>query len=502
MRTLLILFLLFIVRVDFVFGQEDLPSYLNISHYAVKEPLINALAIDSQNNVWVATEKGISRSENGQLVYIQDAKIQNKEINAICIDAHNTRWFGTYKGELISFKGKDLVEVIPLNELHTNNTKIKKHHKDTSMVKGIAEWVATNQLFLAMESGYLIEIQANNPTKNKKILDIIPYTPTCIYFQKNENRLWIGTTNGLYLKNMEQDDSKLELKRKNIQVNAIHDFNGEVYFLSTEKEGAFFGKITSNLQIESIPITGDPLSEWRKFTFMDFAVDKNATFYFAANGIICYNENWKIPKWHYHHSENSNSNFDSKYPLCIAVDEEQNIWVGTEGKGLLVGRHTEGPIPDSNTNATRVVNVDTIKPSHTPPYTTATTDTNKINQVPKQGSKGDSIKKPPTVAKVETAVNTQKIKAGCNSPIKSGGFGKTIIEMDMGLEKKGFVLSYNMFELPDKLSIYCGEKQIFTTGWVKQSNQAYIPYECRNITIIVEGRDKSTSWSFKAGCPE
>ncbi len=95
----------------------------------------------------------------------------------------------------------------------------------------------------------------------------------------------------------------------------------------------------------------------------------------------------------------------------------------------------------------------------------------------------------------------------CNSVVKSGGNEISIKKMDLGKTSGKFTLFYNMFTVPDRLTIFSAKDNsiIYTTKkFVKDYKTIEIDYkDTRFILIKVEGNGKKkTKWNYKITCED
>lgn len=113
------------------------------------------------------------------------------------------------------------------------------------------------------------------------------------------------------------------------------------------------------------------------------------------------------------------------------------------------------------------------------------------------------------LSKVSTDVS--EIPLPCDSPVNSGGFGTTIKVFDMKQPKGNIQVYFNMYQIPDDITIYNGvpsemsESNILwkSGGPVQYSQRLYInfdnPHNC--ITVKIVGNDAKTTWALQVGCP-
>ncbi len=101
--------------------------------------------------------------------------------------------------------------------------------------------------------------------------------------------------------------------------------------------------------------------------------------------------------------------------------------------------------------------------------------------------------------------DTIPITIKCDDIVKAGGNEISIKKMDLGKDAGKFILDYNMFTVPDKLTIFSAKDNsvLFTTRrYVKGQKIKEIKYQDTQFIIIkVEGNDKqNTKWNYKITC--
>ncbi len=98
----------------------------------------------------------------------------------------------------------------------------------------------------------------------------------------------------------------------------------------------------------------------------------------------------------------------------------------------------------------------------------------------------------------------------CGTESLSGGKGTTIKVYDLKQEKGTFKLEYQMFNLPDKITVYEGDvsdiannKILYETPTpVSNYNSAKIKFEKRFVTVKIVGKQSQTEWKYQVNCPE
>lgn len=104
-----------------------------------------------------------------------------------------------------------------------------------------------------------------------------------------------------------------------------------------------------------------------------------------------------------------------------------------------------------------------------------------------------------------TIENTKK----CDSLFESGGSGYHEFYVDLGKEKGTFKLKYNMYKVPDKLTIFNNGNIIYSTrdkqgvpSAVSEGREEFVDFDTRVIKVVIEGNNKDTDWKCKISCPE
>ena len=65
----------------------------------------NSLTIDNNNNIWIATAKGLAKYENNNFIYIISDSLPGKYNITTCFDKHNNLWVGTSNNGAAKFDG-------------------------------------------------------------------------------------------------------------------------------------------------------------------------------------------------------------------------------------------------------------------------------------------------------------------------------------------------------------------------------------------------------------
>lgn len=144
----------------------------------------------------------------------------------------------------------------------------------------------------------------------------------------SRNRLWIGTTNGLYLK---PRASAIRLMLSGTNVSHIFEDSNHDIWVSTRSDGCWLFRTIGNGQPKSLKIKLDPLEGQYQVRSV---TEDNRGIMWIGTSIGLYEYNKKTASFiHYIHSSNSCSlSFNSIYPVYKGSDG--TIWVGTYYGGL------------------------------------------------------------------------------------------------------------------------------------------------------------------------
>ncbi len=110
---------------------------------AISSDLVRSICIDSKQNVWVGTEKGLNRIDEDDIVttFFYDEKLQyGDDILCVYEDSQNSLWVGTKSKGLFRYNGISFNSI----NLEVNNSKISAIH---SVLEGYDNklWISTNQ---------------------------------------------------------------------------------------------------------------------------------------------------------------------------------------------------------------------------------------------------------------------------------------------------------------------------------------------------------------------
>lgn len=120
-KIFLQLFFLFIT--SFVFGQY-FPSTNFTTSDGLPNNAVRSLFLDSKNILWIGTENGVSRMENGMFTTIDESNgLGHNSCWDITEDADGNMWFASYGGGVSKFDGKNFTVFTTKDGLLANKTR-------------------------------------------------------------------------------------------------------------------------------------------------------------------------------------------------------------------------------------------------------------------------------------------------------------------------------------------------------------------------------------------
>ena len=211
---------------------------------------IKEIIEDEQNNIWVATSKGLVHAKwNGSNEYVEQAenlikkKLDNQIVNSIFIDHEKNIWAGTQ--DLGLFKIYINKKPVSIEEFSFQNKKLN-NNEVISLLQDYKNriWVGTKGGGLS-----LYDVRENR----FKIVDNMSLIPDDAIYSMEEDHwgdLWLATGNGLvsYNEDMPQD-KKIRIFSGNEGIR-INTFNPNSAFKNNKNE-LFFG--ASNGFITFVP---------------------------------------------------------------------------------------------------------------------------------------------------------------------------------------------------------------------------------------------------------
>ena len=95
----------------------------------------------------------------------------------------------------------------------------------------------------------------------------------------------------------------------------------------------------------------------------------------------------------------------------------------------------------------------------------------------------------------------------CNGLVQSGGEGDSAYTVELGRHNGTFQLFYDMYIVPDEMTIYYLGGIVFTTGGlVSGSRTLNVTYglatsKATAVTVVMHAPTNGTAWEFSVSCP-
>ncbi len=306
-----ILIPLFVIAVTSIFSQK-----YTFKSYSLGEGLpqsqVYALAQDSNYFMWVGTLNGLSKFDGEKFTnyFVEDGLFSNK-INHILCDK-NTVWIATENG--LNYIKNDKVFKVNNNKLTNSTITFLSRNED--------------QLLVVFDDYNILQIDTLGNETFYYSIDKADYKERIIKGVINyHDQLIIATKDGVYKLDKANKLVSVDLFKSTLNINKMKLINGDLY-LSTRSSGLFQLGFSNK---DGLYIKNNPQIYP---TIRGFTVDNNQnTWLVVKMGIIKISKNDTSIFF-----EKSGVNF---IPEDIFQDIEGNIWINSEGKGIvkLVSEH-------------------------------------------------------------------------------------------------------------------------------------------------------------------
>lgn len=278
---------------------------------------VRSLYLDKNSDLWIGTENGISKLENGSFTNLPiPASITNKSCWDISQDKNGNMWFASYGGGVYKFDGTNFTCFNKKNGLPTDRVrKILSHN---------------GKMYTGTEFGVaIIDIKTNQiitPRGIKPHFGVFIVTDFFIY----NNQIYFSTSNeGLFKISTKTSTPTIEhvLNYQNVMSLGFYDnilFSGNKGFLNYYK-------------IEDVISKKAKTQTFGKTTVWDFTKDKKNTIYAAAWGIYDLSGGLFQIKNNQLRNISEEYGIDSKNLLSVVCNTKKNIlYIGSKDKGVYV----------------------------------------------------------------------------------------------------------------------------------------------------------------------
>ena len=317
-------------KIEFNSKQKNSKSIVN--------DYINNLLIDSENNLWIGTKKGLNFLANNSTQFSQ-VLFENYDfydVLAICEDKHHRIWVGTANKGLF---------VISHTQNNFETTKIIDGNISSLTIDNMQQlWIGYSndagiEIFdlNAFDNGKLSSvIIEKNPTDETSLAD----NSTFCFFNDQLGDLWIGSfTNGIsYFSLRSKPFYNISVKineSKSISNNLVNAFYEEDKYLWIGTEAGLdkFDKETGN--VEHFKHNPSDLNSLGSSTILSIYKDSKGYLWVGtwSGGLNRFNYSKNNFK-RFSPDENNPNSISSPNIFTILEDSENNLWIGTNAGGL------------------------------------------------------------------------------------------------------------------------------------------------------------------------
>jgi hypothetical protein len=298
----------------FTFGQ-----YFPARNYSTSDGLPNnavrSLFLDAKNVLWIGTENGIARMENGAFFTIDEKEgLGHNSCWDIAQDANGNIWFASYGGGVSTFDGTKFTVFTTKNGLSSDRVRKLFPFKD--------------KIYVGTELGIsIIDTKTSKVVTPKGILphfgvfivsDFFLYKGEVYFSTVNEGFFKVGYSNSV---------PKIMYLLSHQRIFSLGHFGSKIY----GSNGGFIDEF----DIESIKKGENISSKFGQSTVWQYAKDKRNMLYAAAWGVYTpdgglysiYNKKMQNVSDHY--------GIDSKNLLNVVYDKSKDLlYVGSKDKGI------------------------------------------------------------------------------------------------------------------------------------------------------------------------
>ncbi|MBN8703291.1 MAG: histidine kinase [Bacteroidetes bacterium] len=301
-----VLFFLLFIPVAF-FSQQY--SFVNYSiNQGLAQSQVQAICQDKKGYLWIATFGGLSRFDGRNFKnFFKTEGLPDNEITALLCDSANQLWIGTTSG-LATYNNEKIF-----------TPKILENTFDKTIIKSIAQG-SSNTIYIATKeeifSYYPLKNQLNSICKINSANNLFEK----IFIDRNQN-IWVATKNGLLKKDANSNSfEQVKTIDSTIHVLSISEKDG-LLCLSTKTDGVIYISSTTGIisNKQSFP-------EYLPNIYTDS--EKNS-WLSSQEKLFKIQNDYSIKEY------STQNGLPTNLINCVFEDKEHNIWIGTDGSGLV-----------------------------------------------------------------------------------------------------------------------------------------------------------------------
>jgi outer membrane protein OmpA-like peptidoglycan-associated protein len=302
---------------------------LSAQNFAIKNltwdsiRVVNAIAVEENGTLWFGTEKGlISLDKSGQIksikVQISSDTAQTGIVSSIFIDHQQNKWIGTYTGQVFKLTPQEIFEKYDFSKFGSPLITSILTDKNNNI------WVSTagNGIY-TMNGANMMNLTQENSS--------LPHNQVFALHIDNQGVAWIGTAKGLTkLSGINDWDREKKIEG---EVSALAEYNGDLWVGVVGLQETELWKFENYRKWVKFE-----LPNFMRYTrFMKFTFDKSGKLWVATNKIA----NFDKGVWNLYGDENG---LTTNSTTCLNFDQDNNLWIGSNGKGLFTTTNVALPI--------------------------------------------------------------------------------------------------------------------------------------------------------------
>ncbi len=306
------LFLLFII---FPFFAQFKPSKNYTTADGLPNNAVRSLYLDKNEDLWIGTENGISKLENGAFTNLALPKnYGNNSCWDITQDTKGSMWFASYGGGVYKFDGENFKIFSKKNGLPVNRCRKLLAYKD--------------KVFVGTELGVaIIDIHTNRLSVPKGMMPHFGVFLVSDFFIYQNEVYFSAINEGLF---------KIAYNKSIPVIEPVHKFQF-TYSLGFYDNTLFSGNkgFIDSFNIQELARVKATSKKIRKTIVWDFAKDKNNTLYTAAWGVF------DLSGGLYSITNNQLSNISEQYGIesknllnVVYSFKKDILYVGSKDQGI------------------------------------------------------------------------------------------------------------------------------------------------------------------------